>query len=88
MLENFTEEEKKDLRIGLWQTWECIGHDILEMNGGEALDQEEVIEVVLDADHPLMQGFVKQELWNKFMKLSSEEQDEFAKTVFTFEFYG
>lgn len=86
-MKDFTEQELKDLRHGLLQTWDIIGHDILEITG-EPIDRKEVIETVLDADHPLVQGYVSQELWKKFMNVSFKEQNTFAKTAFTHKLYG
>ncbi len=79
--------DKQKLGYALQRTWEVIGGDILECGGGEAMPRSEVIEVVLDANYLEMYGDCKEDI-KEFRKLSYDEQEKFAGTVFTYRSYG
>lgn len=79
--------DKQALGYALQRTWEVIGGDILECNGGEAMRRGEVIEVVLDANYLEMYGEAKDDI-AAFRKMSYDEQTAFAETVFTYRSYG
>jgi hypothetical protein len=79
--------DKQKLGYALQRTWEVIGGDFLECGRCGSLPRDAVIEVVLDANYLEMYGNAKEDV-AEFRKMSYDEQDEFAKTVFTYRSYG
>jgi hypothetical protein len=80
----FTEAETTTLKRILYGTWEYIGNDIMQAvqeEGRYDIPREDVIEVVLDADHAQkMVGELKAKaLWEKFEKLTYKERIAFCK---------
>jgi len=48
---NLTPEQLKELQDAAWITWNNIGYDCIQANNGKDIPRNQVIEIVLDADH-------------------------------------
>ena len=82
-----SEGEAKDIQRAAQATWQYIGGDVLEMNGGHAISRDEVIEAVLDADY--MQQHVKDKaLYRKFSSLKYAAQIALIVPAFPLKRYG
>lgn len=80
---------QQNLSQALRRTWDVIGGDILACGECDAMPRSEVIEVVLDANYLEMYGdSASKEDIAAFRKLSYDEQENFAGTVFTCRSYG
>jgi len=71
-------------------TWEYIGNDIMsavQEEGKDWISRDDLIEVVLDADHMNVaaKNASEKEALKEFDKLSYKEKIKFAKTVFIYE---
>jgi hypothetical protein len=73
---------EKRAKRALDQTLNCILPDLLECSGQDSIPQAEVIEVVLDANYLETNG-QDSEAAAWIRAKSYEEQEKFAKTVFT-----
>jgi hypothetical protein len=77
----------KDQVHALNNIWEQIAPDALEAFGETELSQNEVIELVLDADRPTT--FYPEIDWSEFQSLLYSERIQICKQqVFTYEIYG
>lgn len=88
---NMNEKHKHLLWGGMLRaTWEYIGNDIMsavQEEGRYDISREDLIEVVLDADHMKVAARTADEkaALVEFEKLSYKEKIKFAKTVFVYE---
>jgi hypothetical protein len=83
----YDEELTKIWRYLLRATWEYIGNDIMQAvneEGRSYIHRDDLIEVVLDANHMDMaaRNASEKEALKEFDKLSYKEKIKFAKTVF------
>jgi len=86
----YSEELRKIWGHLLRATWEYIGNDIMaavQEEGRYDISRDDLIEVVLDADHMNVaaKNASEKEALKEFDKLSYKEKIKFAKTVFTYE---
>jgi hypothetical protein len=76
MKTRLTEEQKKEFALAGRRTWEVIGFDVLQAVAEDqkknvnyvSMKRAEVIEVVLDADHMLAYGRLKDPILLEFLK--------------------
>ena len=87
-----TIQEAEELCQAASATWQYIGYDCLSAVPGEEMDQDEVVEVVLDADHITLNNRLSPKV-----KESLRKYDEIARItrikllkefVFPFKHYG
>lgn len=79
---------KYTIEQALNNTWQAIGHDILEATGGEAIPRADVVEVVLDANYLEMYGGLSADEVKAFRALSYNKQKAIARNAFPFGRYG
>lgn len=74
----------------LEHTWQAIGHDCLETSEDGSMDQEEVIEMVCDADHYLTYGEDKEaaEEFAGLLRNNRAMADKICKAAFPSGSYG
>jgi hypothetical protein len=86
----FSPDELKTIYRILQSCWNEIGSDCIMASGEETLmTRDEVIEVVLDADH--CRHHVKKDekaVWERYEKLPYEQMIEIAKGTFKHARYG
>ena len=83
-MEAFTEAEIQTLKRVLYGTWEYIGSDIMESLAAEnkySISQNDVIEVVLDANHcdKMVKELKAIFEWAKFCDMPYKDRIAFAK---------
>lgn len=98
-ISDFTDQELETIGWLMGSTWDVIGMDVLQgvaicegkRRSQVSIPPDEVIEVVLDADHIECHAAPYGEdakLMKKFRQLSYEDQIKFAERVFTETSYG
>ena len=88
---DFTEEELKQIRRMLSQTFDYIAPDLLacQESRDPSIPRDEAIEVTLDADYLESYGGKKDRpLVERFRRLSYDDQIAVAKPAFPYRTYG
>lgn len=81
-------ELAQSFRWALNTTWQAIGYDIIEANGGKAVPRKHMIECVLDCDYVQTYGQMKPQELAAWKALSYEQRQKVAKDAFSFKSYG
>lgn len=87
MAKKLSAEMRKRCVSAIRETWQQIGGDILDANGGGDMDREDVIEVVLDADNVLLNSR-DHEAAKVLDGLPYEVQNEIGREAFPAKRYG
>lgn len=84
----FTFEEAARLRRVLRLIWDVVAEGVTSPDDRRGYPREQVIEIVLDSNHPEIHSPKEdEELVKRFRSFPYEEQVEFARSAFQAEFY-